>query len=203
MCGRYCLLDEGDCGELSRFLADVDRRYKHAPEYIAVKWGEIFPANIAPVIALGETGTARPFLMQWGFTRAGDSRRIINARSETVHEKTTFRRAVATNRCLVPAAHYFEWDKKSEEREKYAIKVAGEPMIYMAGIFRYEESPDIPVFAILTKPATPSVACIHDRMPVILPKTVHEKWLSASTGVDEVLQKAVEDLVCQKVCLSG
>ena len=109
--------------------------------------------------------------MRWGFALNGAL--IINARSETAANKPLFCESMARRRCLVPASHYFEWEKRDGGRMKYAIG-AGR-MIYMAGLYRQEDG--VAAFVILTRPPAEPIAFIHNRMPVILPPACHEAWL--------------------------
>ncbi|MFB0919839.1 MAG: SOS response-associated peptidase, partial [Oscillospiraceae bacterium] len=136
-----------------------------------MKMGEVFPTDIAPVIT-----AVSPQLMQWGFSGFGGKGIIINARLESADTKPMFKRAFQSQRCLVPAGWYFEWKKDGAKKEKYAIR-AKEP-IFMAGLYQTEEGSEIPRFIILTRPAAPELAIIHDRMPVILPQSMQGDWLN-------------------------
>ena len=112
--------------------------------------------------------------MKWGYTLP-DGKPVTNARSETAAEKPMFRDGMLNRRCLVPASNYFEWERRGRERVKYAIRPAGHPVLYMAGVYRMEGGR--PVFAILTRAPAEPIAFIHDRMPVILPADAQAAWL--------------------------
>ena len=97
-------------------------------------------------------------------------------------------------RCLVPAAHYFEWEKRGKDRIKYAIRPGGASVMYMAGIYRLENG--APVFTILTREPAAAISFIHDRMPVILPKEAAGDWLNIRYDAGDVLAGAVQDVEC-------
>ncbi len=167
MCGRYYIDD--DDYEIQQIIAALG---DDGP----INTGEIFPTNVVPVIAQG--GKIR--LMKWGFARYNGGGKVINARSETAAEKSMFSKAMGQCRCLLPASHYFEWQRSgSTKKQKYAISLPEKETLYMAGLFREEKDQPLPVFVILTRQAAPSVMDIHDRMPVILPKSVQPLWLNS------------------------
>ncbi|MBP0459960.1 SOS response-associated peptidase [Streptomyces montanisoli] len=51
----------------------------------------------------------------WSKTPEGGAR-MINARAETVHEKSSYRRPFAARRCILPADGYYEWMTGADER---------------------------------------------------------------------------------------
>ena len=93
--------------------------------------GIIWDANLCSALS-AERPT--PFAMQWGYTML-DRKRIINARSETASEKPMFKDGMLQRRCLIPASHYFEWEKREAKKIKYAIRPEGAKLLYMAGIY--------------------------------------------------------------------
>ena len=165
--------------------------------------GEIFPTDIVPVIANGREGGSartggfvrpgrpRTFAMRWGYTLSG-SRRVINARSETAAERPMFLDGMRTRRLLIPASGYYEWLRHDNKGQKYAIRPESGRAIYMAGIYRFEAG--TPVFTILTREPEPSIAFIHDRMPVILPREAAGDWLNLRYDARDVLCAAARAL---------
>ncbi len=185
MCGRYFIDDQPSDEELSRIVADINRRVGSSCRTA----GEIGPSQVAPVIANSRAGRARPFAMRWGFESAYDRRHcIFNARSETVDNRPMFKPSLLERRCLVPASGYFERTQQGSEQERYRFKLSGMPAMYMAGIYRYEHGN--PVFTILTRAAGASVAAIHPRMPVILPRESLTDWLDPAKDALRVLGTA-------------
>lgn len=183
MCGRYYIDDED--AAIQELILALSREDRNGPGFAAMKTGEIFPSDIAPVIAKG----CKPKLMKWGFQRFDGKGRIINALIETAMEKPMFRAAMSARRCLVPATNYFEWEKLGASKRKHAITVKGSPVIYMAGLFRYEAGSDMPAYVILTHSAHPNIAYIHDRMPVILSEDTRLGWLNGDIEYDCGLEK--------------
>ena len=191
MCGRYLYnIDEQD---LKNILESIERN--NSGQSISVSLtdsftgGEIFPGNSVPVITAHETR-----FMIWGYPSLLDDRRPhINARSETAATKRTFSAAMTARRCLIPASSYYEWKALSgkKKKEKYEFKLPDSEIMYMAGIYSLDDR-----FAILTREAMLPISEIHNRMPVVIPESHMEMWLSGSVGdSNNVQQKAVTDLV--------
>lgn len=188
MCGRYYIPDEDSAAELKEIIDRINRRHNAGP---VLKTGEIAPSDTAPVLANNRSLMVTPFAMKWGYTMS-NGKLVFNARSETASEKPLFRDGMTQRRCLVPAAHYFEWEKRGREKIKYAIKPADISVLYMAGIYRIENG--IPVFSILTREPASSISFIHDRMPVILPREFTTDWLNPRFKAEDVLRSATLDI---------
>lgn len=186
MCGRYYVDTGADDPEIRRIIDEVNEKYQNTPQLAEMKTGEIFPADTAAVL----TGV-QPVLMKWGFSRFDLKGRIINARAETLREKPMFQKLFERNRCLVPASWYFEWEKAGGVKRKYAIG-AGKT-IYLAGLYRIEQTQGVPVYVIITKPAAENIAFIHDRMPAVIGEDLRERWLGGGR-IDpaELFENAVE-----------
>lgn len=112
----------------------------------------------------------------------------VNARIETVEEKPSFRQAVARNRCLVIADGFFEFREVNKQKYPYFIRLKGQEVFSMAGIFDEWAHPGtgeiVHSFSILTTSANPLMERIHNRkkrMPVILTKEDEKAWLDFST----------------------
>ena len=106
----------------------------------------------------------------------------INARSETVHEKPTFKNAFRRSRCLVPASGYYEWATelgKYKPRQPVYISRDDGKMLAFAGIYDQWVSPEGEVrdsVAIITREAVGELATVHSRMPMFLPRDRWEAW---------------------------
>ncbi len=106
--------------------------------------------------------------------------RLINARSETITEKPSYKSAFRSRRCLVPADSFFEW-KKDKEKDPYRILMKDEKPFSMAGIWDQWTGPDgesVHSFSILTTTPNEIMSDIHDRMPAILCQADEKRWLS-------------------------
>ena len=154
--------------------------------------GEICPSAVMPVIAVNRSGLERVFPMKWGFSQRG--KLIINARVETAAEKITFREAWQSHRCVIPASWYFEWehDQKKRSGRKYALRPVSSGIIRLAGLYRMEDG--LPVFVILTRPATEGLAWMHDRMPVMLPEKAAKQWIHPENDPAIVVKQCNTDI---------
>ncbi|MDQ3191908.1 MAG: SOS response-associated peptidase [Bacteroidota bacterium] len=116
----------------------------------------------------------------------------LNAKSETVFEKPSFRSSIKTNRCIIPSTGFFEWKTINKKKHPYFIFPKNEDFFSFAGI--WEEWADkttgeiINTFSILTTQANPLMATIHNekkRMPLILPHELENNWLSENLTIEE------------------
>ena len=109
--------------------------------------------------------------------------RSINARSESVHEKPTFRSSFRHHRCLIPASGYYEWATEignHKTKQPYFITRDDKKLLAFAGIESKWISPqgeEITSAALLTRDAVGDLAKIHNRMPVLLPRDRWDAWL--------------------------
>ena len=180
MCGRFYIADADETGEIQRMIEEAARKQKAIIGVDTVARGEVAPGMTAAALALGKSGKGA-FPMEWGFSL--DQKRIINTRLETAAERPLFQDAFLQRRCLLPMTHYFEWGWQEREvpslladtaffqtekkRIRYAIRPQRDGMLYLAGIYRYEEGKKLPVFSVLTCAPDDSISFLHDRMPVI------------------------------------
>lgn len=167
-----------------------------------VQSGDVFPTNLVAAVASDKQKNASVFPMIWGFSVQGRSAPIINARVESAAEKPTFRDAWKEHRCAVPVSWYYEWqhlpapDGKNTVKTKFAIQPREAGITWLCGLYRLEDS--IPVFVILTREPGQSIACIHDRMPLILPKKAIRDWVNPDVNPKDILQYALTDMVAEK-----
>jgi len=145
----------------------------------------IAPTQAVPVVCLDAQGGRRFRLMRWGLLPpfVKDPKRfptLINARSEEVLEKPSFRNAVHRRRCLIPADGFYEWTGPKGKRRPFLMRPREPRLIAFAGLYECWQDPqggEIDTVTILTCPANPTVAELHDRMPVVLEPEHFEAWL--------------------------
>src|SRR5215217_3961884 len=167
MCGRYTLTTPVEILAeefgLSGPLPEIPPSYNVAPT-----------EQVAAVIA-GDGGR-RLEMLKWGLIPAWADdpeigSRMINARSETAHEKPSFRRAFGERRCLIPADGFYEWQRTNGTKQPYYIHMEdGRPFAF-AGLWESWSKGgegEIRTCTIHTTEANALVGEVHDRMPVIL-----------------------------------
>ncbi|QAS51951.1 SOS response-associated peptidase [Halobacillus litoralis] len=175
MCGRYTLLAEE--AEILREFGIGQPIKGYEPRY-----------NIAPgqkVLSVIHDGQQkRAGYMKWGLVpRWADDPKIgykmINARSETAHEKPSFKTLMSRKRCLVIADSFYEWKKTKSGKQPVRISPKGKSLFAFAGLWdRWEkEGEDLFTCTILTQEANDFMQPIHDRMPVILTEQSQDHWI--------------------------
>jgi len=178
MCGRFTLTTSAAAlarqFELVEVPADLAPRYNVAPAQ-----------NVAAVRVLVQGEGRRVQMLHWGLVPswAKDTKigyRTINARSESVETKPSFRAAYRKQRCLVLADGFYEWQKLGRAKQPYLIRCKdGEPFA-IAGLWEKWNDPagePLESCTLLTCEANALVAEIHERMPVILQPGDYDQWL--------------------------
>jgi putative SOS response-associated peptidase YedK len=194
MCGRYALNASQD-----ELMDAFEISTGYAGPILPADWN-ITPTRDIYIVRDNREGQRELSTVSWGLIapwseNSTDALRsqsqAINARTETVHEKPTFRSAFTSRRCLIPASGYYEW---ATEMGPYSPKqpffIHGDGLIAFAGIWDRWRSPDGSYresAAIITRPAVEFLATVHHRMPTFLPKDRWEAWLDPSLNqVDEI-----------------
>jgi putative SOS response-associated peptidase YedK len=127
-------------------------------------------------------GIIAPWQKNLADARASQSH-AINARSESIHEKPTFRHAFRTSRCLIPATGYYEWATSLgafPPKQPFYIHNENGEQLSIAGIWsswQSEKGQVIQSAAIITREAVGELATIHSRMPVFMPIERWNDWL--------------------------
>ena len=181
MCGRSSLTKtEKELEERfnASFYSEDLERYNPLPNY------NVAPSHITPVITNIDPEHFSAF--RWGLIPfwAKDIKigyKMINARKETVLEKNTFKKAVASRRCIVPFDGFYEWKKTPSGKEPYRIITTDQEIFTVAGLWDKwvnEKGEEVFSFTLLTQDPNTVVGEIHDRMPVILRKDQEDLWLS-------------------------
>ncbi|RZK50774.1 MAG: SOS response-associated peptidase [Pedobacter sp.] len=126
----------------------------------------------------------------------------LNAVSETVFEKPSFRDSIMTRRCIIPVTGFFEWKHLEKHKQPFYIYPADEVIFNLAGIYSSWKNPStlevMNTFSILTKEASGLMADIHNskfRQPVFIQNQHVASWLNptlSKNGVLELFQDKVE-----------
>jgi len=203
MCGRFTLtLDPGELQELLNlgpFVHIVQPRYN------------IAPSQPVPIVRDPEKRAVE--LYQWGLVPfwADDPKigyRMINARSETAHEKPSFRAAFKYRRCLILADGFFEWKagEKGSSKTPYLFKLKNDHPFTFAGLYENWQSPDggeLNTCTILTCQPNELVEEYHNRMPVMLGEQARWAWLDPETSQNDLLALLVpypaDEMKCHAV----
>jgi putative SOS response-associated peptidase YedK len=144
------------------------------------------PTDTLPVVRNDAKAGERSLdLLRWGLVpywakdiKVGFAN--INAKAEGIESRPAFREAFQRRRCLVPVDNFYEWKKTPTGKQPYAIALADQRLMALAGLSENWRSPAgewIRSFAVIT--TTPNKLCaeLHDRMPVVLQPETWPQWL--------------------------
>ncbi len=176
MCGRY------------NIITDAQALYDAYQVEAGLVEGRLARYNVAPateqlvIVAEGAGRAAR--WHRWGLIPhwAKDQSigyKTINARGESAAAKPAFRAAFRQRRCLVPATGFYEWKVQDGGKQPYVIRPKSGGLMSFAGLWESWAGPDGEVrsFTIITTEPNALMARIHDRMPAIIAREHHARWL--------------------------
>lgn len=195
MCGRYVPPDEA---ALERFW-QVDRRNWEG--WIKPLFN-VAPTTRVPIIVQASDGSYETLGARWGliphwWNKDAPPSLTFNARSEEAAQKPTWRTSLRSQRCLMPALGWYEWNEKEKVRnangrlvkQPYFFSSPNSKVIAFAGLWAMKVNgpePDIVSCALLSKEAAPSVSHLHHRMPVVLQEEDFSAWLDPATTAEEI-----------------
>jgi putative SOS response-associated peptidase YedK len=170
MCARY-YIDNSVYDEIEPDVGKIPQEYRVT--------GDIRPSEHPCCIIAGENGLTATNEIAWGYPARDGKGLLINARAETILEKSTFRHGIASNRCLLPARGFYEWDGK---KEKVSFFMTGKKTFFLAGCFDVFQGQKR--FTLITTAANESMIQIHDRMPLIITLNTAKDWLFTEKYMD-------------------
>jgi putative SOS response-associated peptidase YedK len=141
-------------------------------------------------------------MLRWGLIPSwADSMKVaysmINARSETLFEKPSFKNLTHSHRCIIVADGYYEWQRPTDDaasathKQPYWIHRPEEKPFAMAGLWtenkKVQPNQVLQSATIITTEANADTSQVHDRMPVLLPDPQSiSRWLAADTDPKEI-----------------
>lgn len=178
MCGRFTLF-----ASFEKILEEFDIQQAIEEIFYETSYNIAPSQQILTIINDGQKN--RMGFLKWGLVPAWArdekmASKMINARSETVDEKPSFRKSFYQRRCLIPMDSFFEWKKEGNSKTPMRITMKDNSLFGVAGLWDTWKSPTgeaIHTCTILTTEPNDLMRGIHDRMPVILSKEQHLTWL--------------------------
>lgn len=115
--------------------------------------------------------------------------KMINARSETITEKPSFRGLVKGHRCIIPMNGFYEWDRSNPKAKvPYFVPRADGHLMLGAGI--WTRSPILDnnhTCALITRESFDDLSAIHNRSPVQFTAEDAVEWLAAEEAPLEMM----------------
>lgn len=158
------------------------------------------PTETIQVLRLSDTGEPELVPMRWWLTpywSGGPSTKysMFNARSETAATSRAFRDPIRKRRCVVPVSGFYEWSRSgtrgAQRKLPYYLCPHQDPGLLLGGLWDRWRDPEtgevLESFAVLTVPAAPGMAFVHDRQPLMLSVEDARRWMDPANGEFEAL----------------
>jgi putative SOS response-associated peptidase YedK len=194
MCGRYLITSTP---EAMRQLFQYPELPNFPPRY------NVAPTQPIPIVRLYE-GRRQFALVRWGLIPSWvkDPKTfslVLQARSDSVLDKPSFKNAMKRRRCLIPADGFYEWNE--DTRRPYVVRPKHGGPVAFAGLWETWMGPngeEMETVAVITTDANQTLHPIHYRMPAVIPPEAFDLWLDclnvdANTAA-ALLGPAPEDL---------
>ncbi|UCZ54908.1 SOS response-associated peptidase [Bacillus shivajii] len=194
MCGRFTLYAQPDFIQDEFQIENDEWISEYESSY------NVAPTQKVLTVVQGKQKYRAGF-MKWGLVpfwakEASIGYKMINARSETIEEKPSYKHLVNKRHCIVLASGFYEWKKENGTKQPYYIQTNNNKLLKFAGLWdRYEKDGNsIVTCTILTKGANETMEPLHHRMPVMLNDDNWKTWLTPSEySFDEFMKKFYKD----------
>ncbi|HEY0637125.1 MAG TPA: SOS response-associated peptidase [Pseudonocardiaceae bacterium] len=129
--------------------------------------------------------------------------RMINTRAESAAEKPAFRSSLKRKRCLMPAEGWYEWKREGKTKIPFFMTRTDGESLAMAALWATwrpkdaaDDEPPLVTCSVITTEAVGAMADVHDRMPLLLPRSAWAGWLDPDReDVAELLVPPPPELV--------
>jgi putative SOS response-associated peptidase YedK len=189
---------------INKKIAAIEKRFhaifQNPDMFSPVYHASAFSIPLLPIITNKKPDTIQ--LYHWGLIpfwvkdeEAAEKirTRTFNARSDTIHEKPSYRTSIKQKRCLVIADGFFEWRAHEGKKYPYYIQKVDKSIFCFAGIWdswaNKANKKTVETFSIITTDANPMLSRIHNvkkRMPVILNESDEKRWLGDDLSPAEI-----------------
>lgn len=178
MCGRFYL---------AATAAEIRKRFKVDDVPDLVPRYNVGPTQLSPIVV--PAGRDRQVRMaRWGLVPSWSrdlslGAGMINAPAESIEDKPAFRAPFQSQRCLVPASGFYEWQTRGARRLPYRIAPRHGALFAFAGLWEKwapETGEPVETFTIITTRANKLLSEVHERMPVIIAPLDYQRWLTGT-----------------------
>lgn len=196
MCGRMNITDNEGIRLLMELVGmpswpSIQARYNVAPSAtLDVVARDTSTDDETLIHMAGHWGLIPPWARPGQFSSP-----LINARSETVWEKPSFRNLIKRQRVCVPITGFYEWHREKSTKVPYFISPTDDKNMLLAGI--YQSNADRTDITLLTTAANDLMAPVHHRMPVIISVENVADWLFNDDPelLNQLMQPAANDVL--------
>ena len=182
MCGRF---------DVSNKISPIVSELFNTPYNVSSN-NNFSPSQIAATITTANQGYQQ-INAAWGIKPSWSKKLLINAQSETIATKQTFKHAFQRQRCLVPCNGWYEWRTENGKKVKYYFDHFDKEPLYMAGIlFKHE------ITELVTLTTSPNKHCgqYHKRMPVLILPENKDYWFNSdATQIAPLMQCVNEEII--------
>lgn len=197
MCGRFTLTVPLEA--IMSYYSVTELPFTYQPRF-----------NIAPgqmiTAVLKHQEKHRIGQLKWGlipsWAKPEQKLQFINAKSETLWDKPSFRKLISRKRCIVPADSFYEWKLQHDQKQPMRILLSSRQMFSMAALYDSWIAPDgntIHTCSIITTRPNELVKDIHNRMPVILAPEQEAIWLDRDIKSREALEPLLEPYPAERM----
>lgn len=146
----------------------------------------VAPTHVVPILRVVGSDVIVD-VMRWGLIPvwakdANIGAKMINARSETITEKPSFKGLVPGHRCIIPMSGFYEWNRENPKAKvPYFVTRADNRLMLGAGI--WSDSPlvdEARTFSLITRDSVEDLSAVHDRSPVEFTAEEAVEWMSAA-----------------------
>jgi putative SOS response-associated peptidase YedK len=161
----------------------------------------------------------KPRLFRWGLVPSWVrdreqasllAKQTLNARSESLWEKPSFRDSAKSRRCLIIVDAFFEYHHQGKTKFLHRMRCADDKPLCLAGLYAvWGGTPNgIPYHScsIVTTEANPAMTLVHNqsksgesRMPVVLNPALCKLWLAPDAGPAN-LQPCLQPVPTETLC---
>ncbi len=201
MCGRFSLHSPA-ASIVSAF--DIEPAAALVPSRALQPRYNISPSQ--PILMVRACSSGRELVLaRWGLVpgwskEARPKYSTINARIESVADKPTYRSALHSKRCLIPADGFYEWQRAGDKKVPHHIRLQDQAVFAFAGLWEHWEGKDesFDSCAIITMPASGIMQSIHTRMPALISPDGYAAWIDKGiTRTPEILPQLTSPLSAQ------
>lgn len=163
---------------------EVEVPERYAPRFNAA------PTSLLPVVTMDQPDGLSFFY--WGLPPSmaknkSIGKKLTNASAEEIFSKPSYRNAIETRRCIIPADGLYFWKKVSKKgKVPYRIFLNNEDTFFLGGIWDEfeQEGAIVHTFNIITQPSIPNLQEFTDVMPLIISREDYRTWMQKSSVME-------------------